>query len=98
MIVGFDKSSRLAREMCQVETVRDRFKKLTEEFVWKEYSLGNKRSWFEQRTELSQQLRNRRQIEETKANEGKGPISYYKQKLNHLLNNFQDRDQMTPEL
>ncbi len=90
VIVGFQFNSETARNMCNLPKVEERFKKLTENFVLKEYKNGNKLNWFRERVQLSQQLRNRRKIEEVstmKDFEFNGPINYYRRLLNSLLEN-----------
>ena len=54
IIVGFEHNSETARQMCGLEKISERFHKLTESFVWKEYQNGNKRQWFQERLQLSQ--------------------------------------------
>ena len=93
MIVGFDKTSSLAREMCGMETIRERFEKLTDNFILKEYRQGNPRQWFEQRKEISTQFRNRRKIKEKSTrnhSQFNGPINYYRRRLSNLLGSPQD--------
>ncbi len=90
VIVGFQYNSETARQMCGIDKLSERFQSLTENFVWKEYTLGNKRGWFKERVELSQSLRNRRKIEEVstmKDFEFNGPINYYRRLLNNLIDN-----------
>ena len=89
-IVGFDKSSRLGREITGLETIGDRFQKLTDNFILKEYKMGNYKGWFEERVQINHNLRERRKIEEIATNktfEFNGPINYYRRRLNILLRN-----------
>ena len=53
-----------------------------------EWRNGNRRMWSQYRINISQNLRNRRQIEESDVKsktEYNGPINYYKRRLNDLL-------------
>ena len=89
-IYGFDYSYNEVLQKANVKKISERLKKLTEEFVWKEYKNGNQRMWFQPREEISMQLRNRREVEEDQSRQVrmfKGPISTYKRILNDLLRN-----------
>ncbi len=88
LICGFDKSSRLCRQICNIQTITERVKKLTDDFIWKEYK-QRKVGWFTQRVELSQKLRNRRQINEW-VDGFDGPINYFRKRLNELLQQSED--------
>ncbi len=83
MICGFDKSSRLVRQICQVPTIMERLQKLTDDFIWKEY-VENKVGWFTQRVQLSQRLRNRKLINEC-VDGFDGVVNHYRKRLNELL-------------
>ena len=90
VIVGFQYNSETARYMCNLPKITERFQKLTENFVIKEYKSGNKLNWFRERVQLRQELRNRRKIEDIstmKDFEFNGPINFYKRLLNSLLEN-----------
>ena len=89
-IVGFDKSSKMGRDITGLEKIEDRFAKLTDNFILKEYNMGNRRGWFEERIKINQELRQRRKIEEIGTNrsyEFNGPINWYRRRLNILLQN-----------
>ena len=83
MICGFEYSSRLVREICKVQTITERLQKLTDDFVLKEFK-EKKTGWFTQRVELSQNLRNRKPINEC-VHGFDGPINYHRKRLNILL-------------
>ena len=63
-INGFHFSYSEVLVKANVQKISDRLRKLTEDFVWKEYTNGNQRRWFRQREEINKHLRNRREMEE----------------------------------
>ncbi len=93
---SFEYRSAEIREMYGIETIRDRFEKLTDGLILKESKLNNM-NWFKQRQEIEylSKLRNPREIEENQEIRQKnftGPIAYFRRRLNYLLNDKDPRE------
>ena len=87
---SFEMRSSEIRERYQIQTIRERMLKLTDNMIRKENSSG-RMGWFRSRenSEYIAKLRQPREVQENQERSQKGfqgPIAYYRRRLNFLLN------------
>ena len=98
---SFELRSHEIRQKYKIETIKERFQRLTDKLIKKEAEQDNM-GWFKKRQEIEyiSKLRNPREIEENQEKRQKnfvGPIAYFRRRLNVLLHespNLDNNDQM----
>ncbi len=88
-ILGYHFSSEKARDTLIIPSIQNRFMDLTDRFILKEYDC-NVMAWLQERPNAYlTKLRHPRLVQETQCKSArvfKGPINYYKRRINVLLN------------